>query len=333
MAAVQPASYAAGVRRRFEDLPPPVVDWVAVQLGGPVARVRPRVGGFSPGVAAVVTGTSGQALFVKAVGAAVNADALAFYRAELLTAARLPEVAGIVRPSAGVELLVEDEAYVVMAFPALDGAPPRHPWQAGDLERVLDALYALSVQLSPSPWPASESDQKVPDFFRSWERIVADGDDPWSQDPWVGARAPALVAAEEQLRAELVGETLSHTDLRADNVLLTSERVWFVDWAHAHNAAPWVDAALLLADVIASHADREQGGTVDLAAVIKSHPALRGVGHEVVWRLVVGLAGALHGLSSLPSPPGLPTIRGWQASTADTLLAWCRRTVQGGFGP
>ena len=28
------------------------------------------------------------------------------------------------------------------------------------------------------------------------------------------------------------------------------DRVWFVDWAHAENAAAWVDAAILLNDVV-----------------------------------------------------------------------------------
>ncbi|HYP44087.1 MAG TPA: aminoglycoside phosphotransferase family protein [Propionibacteriaceae bacterium] len=333
MGAMQPATYAAGVRRRFEDLPPAVISWVADQLGGAVVSVQNQVGGFSPGAAAVVTGATGQAVFVKAVGSTVNAGALDFYRAERELAARLPRLPGIVPAVAGADLEIDEEFYAVLVFPALAGATPQHPWRVDDLGRVLDALHALSVQLTPSPWPANDTDQRLPDFFRWWERILADAEDPWAGDPWIRARAAGLVAAEEQLRLDLPGGTLSHTDLRADNVLLGRDDVWFVDWAHAQNAAPWVDAGLLLADVIASYGDVLQGGSVDVAAIVQGHPALRGVDPALIWRLMLGLAGALHGMSTCPSPPGLPTIRGWQATTSQTLFEWCRRAAPAGPWP
>jgi hypothetical protein len=101
--------------------------------------------------------------------------------------------------------------------------------------------------------------------------------------------------------------------------------VWFVDWAHAENAARWVDGALLMADVIASRADLADGGAVGVTATLAGHRYFGGVRREAVWRLVVCLAGALHEFSRRASPPGLPTIRAWQASTSATLLAWCQR--------
>lgn len=328
---MQPATYAAGVRRPFEDLPPVVTAWVAEQLGGDVTGVRNVTGGFSPGVAAVVTNAAGRSLFVKAVGERVNPDSLAFYRVERDVAARLPQVEGIVRLTAATELEAAGERYVVLVFPALDGSPPRHPWRPTELGRVLGALHRLSGQLTPSPWPHTEGDARLPDFFRCWDHIVADRADPWRTHPWVRPRAAALVAAEEELRGELVGTTLCHTDLRADNIVLSRDQVWFVDWAHAQNAAPWVDAALLLADVVAAQAgiggpegDADTGG-VDVAAAIRDHPALHGVAFETVWRLMLGLAGALHAFARRPSPPGLPTIRSWQAATSQTWLWWCQR--------
>lgn len=327
MRGVQPASYAAGVRGRFQDLPSAVVEWVAGELGGPVTAVRNAVGGFSPGVAAVVSSPSGRALFVKAVGAATNAEAVRFYSRERDAAAQLPHVDGIVLPTNGTELEVDGQPYVVLVFPALDGAPPRHPWRAAELDLVLAAQHRLSQQLTPSPWSGHDRDQRLPGFFCWWPRIIDNPDDPWHGSEWVASRAAALVAAELQSREEVTGGTLSHTDLRADNLVLDGDRVWFVDWAHAANAAPWVDATLLMADVVASHADLADGGEVDVIETLRDHPALAAGSYEQSWRLILAAAGALHGLAAQPSPPGLPTLRGWQAATSQTWLRWCLRTA------
>jgi hypothetical protein len=322
---MQPPTYAAGVRQRYEDLPAKVQAWVERQLGSPLARVRNQVGGFSPGVAAVVTGQDGGSFFVKTVGSAVNADAVRFYRREREAVVRLPRVPGIPVPLAWGEVEAADQSFPVIVFPALDGAPPRHPWGPRDVVAVLDAVAEVSSRLTPSPWPDDDGPNRLVDFFRWWQSLAEDDEDPWHHHPWLAGRWDGVVEAEERLRAELPGNTLSHTDLRADNIIVTAERVWFVDWAHAQNAAPWVDAGLLLADVVASGADLADGGAVDVLGLARTHPALGHVGRDQLWRLLLGLAGALHGLSRRPSPPGLPTIRGWQADTADSLLSWCSR--------
>jgi hypothetical protein len=90
MGLVQPDTYAAGIRRRYQDLPAEVHSWVETLLGAQVSAVRNMHGGFSPGVAAVVSAETGPDLFIKAVGGAVNADALRFYRAERDATLRIP---------------------------------------------------------------------------------------------------------------------------------------------------------------------------------------------------------------------------------------------------
>jgi hypothetical protein len=328
---MQPPTYAAGVRLPYQGLPAAVQEWVESQIGEPVAEVRNASGGFSPGVAAVVASAGGRRLFVKAVGARVNADSLRFYRTEREVGSRLPRIDGVLTPLGGVDLDIDGESFTVIVYPALDGLSPRHPWRGADLARVLDALHHLTERLTPSPWPAAPTDQRWLEVFSGWQQIAADTDDPWRHDPWAAPRLMSLVAAEAELRTQLSGDTLSHTDLRADNLVLTEERVWFVDWAHAQNAARWVDPGFLMADVIASKADREDGGEIDVAAVLRQHRSYVGVPFATLWRLQLSLAGALHVLSRRPSPPGLPTIRRWQGPTAETLLAWCRRESPSGF--
>jgi hypothetical protein len=321
---MQPDTYAAGIRRRYRTLPDEVRAWVEVQLDGPVVSVRDVRGGFSPGVAAVVS-SERSGIFVKAVGSSVNADAIRFYLQEAEVTGRLPALTGLLAPLATAELHADGEQYAVITYPALDGHPPQHPWRPADLDACLGALRRLSAELTPSPWPPGPADTRILDFFDGWRQISADGADPWQADPWVGPRLAAFVDAEEELHAQLPGDTLSHTDLRADNIMLAAGQVWFVDWAHARNAAGWVDAAILLGDVIASRADLADGGEIDVAAVARRHHQLDEVPFTIVWTLQVALAGALHAMSRQPSPPGLPTIRPWQGSTAHTLLSWCRR--------
>ena len=45
------------------------------------------------------------------------------------------------------------------------------------------------------------------------------------------------------------GDTLLHCDLRADNLLLTDDRVWVVDWPWGCTGQPWVDVANLAPSV------------------------------------------------------------------------------------
>jgi Ser/Thr protein kinase RdoA (MazF antagonist) len=318
---VHPPTYAAGVRLRFADLPGAVSSWVARVLGGEIVAAVDKQGGFSPGVAAVVTTSDGTSGFVKAVGTSINADSVMFHRAEAAVMATLPDAPTVLRPVASASLDVDGADWEVMIFPVIDGDPPRHPWTAHELDRVLDALADLSARFTPSPWPPDETRaQKLRAFFRGWTRIRRDERDPWSEHPWIAGRLDDLVALEPVLHDRLRGDTLSHCDLRADNVLVSPTRVWFVDWAHAGNAARWLDPVLLLCDVIASAADRVDGGEVDVPRLLVAHRAFAGVDPWNVWATIATLAATLHWFSRQPPPPALPTIRAYQELTAEALL-------------
>ncbi|GAB3761051.1 phosphotransferase [Microlunatus parietis] len=321
-----PVTFAVGVRRPYLDLPAEVRAWVDRTLGEPVVEVADKQGGFSPGVAAVVAGASGHSLFIKAVGSAVNPDAIRMYREEQQHSARLPEIDFVPRTVATGELTVGEEQYAISALPAIDAAPPPHPWTLADANRAFDTVGELGDRLTPSPWPEPTGDE-LGRFFGGWRNLG--GGDPWLADPWIAERAERFAELEAATVERMAGDTLSHTDLRADNLLFGPDRVWVVDWAAAQNAARWLDPALLLADLVVSRADLGDGGEIDVARFAVEHPALGTVPFEVNWAGVCCLAGALHGFSQRPAPPGLPTIRPWQARCADTMIAWCRRTEPG----
>jgi hypothetical protein len=322
----QPDTYAAGVRLPYAALPDAVAMWIELNLGGPIVRVEDRAGGFSPGVAAVIEADNGQRAFVKAVARSLNADAVTFHRREATAVAALPALGCVPPLLATTEITFRDDLWVVTLVAAVDGAPPRHPWTSRDTDLVFDSVAALGEALTPSPWPAEpRRDRRFDPFFTGWQQLAEDPDDPWHGDPWVGAHLDELVKAESALREALPGDTLVHRDLRADNVLIDGDHVWFVDWPHAGNAAAFFDPALLIGDVIASGADLADGGEVDVLRFVEGHRAFSGVDPALVYSGVAALAAALHRFSLEPAPPGLPTLRSWQQRVSSRLFAFTTR--------
>lgn len=320
---MQPASFAAGVRGHFPDLPVEVRAWVTDQLGGTITDVEEKRGGFSPGVTAVVR-TAARSGFVKAVSDGFNPQSLQLARNERDRHDRLPDIDGVLRPEATTELVIGDETWSVMIFPALVGRAPSHPWTEDDAARVLAEMERLSALLTPSPWPAEEA-AGLSGFFSRWDVVASDPDDDWHQDPWVSARLAELTVAEKHLQEALTGNTLTHTDLRADNIVLTADRVWFIDWAHARTAARWLDPLMLFTDLIVSGADVGDGGELDLMAMLREQPCFAEIAPEIRWSVLAGVAGAMHVACQRPPVEGLPTMRPWQRLTSERLLIFLKR--------
>lgn len=338
MTASLPASYARGVRQPWATLPPAVRGWVAEQLGGPVVSAEDKVGGFSPGCAAVVS--SGiHAACCKAVGDRPNPISIELYRGERDRLAALPDHPAVPKPLAGTDLELPEGRWTVTLLPALRGQPAKHPWTEPVAGLVLDRLgevgraFARSVAGRPS---ALEGSAELVRFFGRWRDVLADRADPWSSSPWVVAHQEQLLAADARVQQEVVGTVPAHTDLRADNVLVGSAEpgsgrpeVWFVDWAAASTAASWVDPALLACDLVVSGADHRQGGSMDVAAFLAAHPTTAGTDPGLRRGMILSLAATLHRLSREPAPAGLPTIRAWQGRCADTLLGYVQQSDLG----
>ncbi|WP_375424201.1 aminoglycoside phosphotransferase family protein [uncultured Friedmanniella sp.] len=327
-----PDSYGRGIRLPWAGLPAEVRGWVAGQLGGTVTEVEDRVGGFSPGCAAVVA-TGRRRGFVKAVSDRPNATSLELYRRERDRFAALPDHPALPKPLAGTDLTVAGVPWTVTLFPALPGQPPAHPWTEQQARLVFDRWGELSRSLVAHDGAGLPDSSELVGFFDRWPELLGDADDPWSVRPWVRERAERLVAGAERVQREVVGSTPAHTDLRADNVLVgepvgdAEPPVWFVDWAEARTAAAWVDPALLAADLVVSGADRAQGGQLDVRGFLAEHPTTSGIDPELLGHLLAALAATLHRLSRRPAPPGLPTIRDWQARCAERLLGFLSRDL------
>lgn len=301
---------AQGERLSWGRLPPEIRAAIEQRLGAPVARAATRPGGFSPGLAARLELEDGRRVFAKAVGPEPNPDSPEFHRREVGIAAALPPRT----PAPRFLFSVDDGAWVALVFEDVDGHEPELPWREDELRRVLDALTDLSRALTPAPIAAPTVVEAVDELLHGWRSLER------PVDAWAAAHVEELRALEASWAAGAAGETLLHGDVRADNILITPDRVVFVDWPHACVGAAWVDLVLFLPSVAM------QGGPHPWETW-ESHPLGRSVPRERLQPLLAGLAGFFAYRSTLPPPPGLPTLRDFQRAQGVEALAWLRRSL------
>jgi hypothetical protein len=303
---------AIGQRIGWLDLPAHVRDAVERILGGYVVEAVSQVGGFSPGTADRVRTADGARGFVKAVSTGLNTRSVEMARAEAHITAALPEHA----PAPRLLGSFDDGEWVVLVLQDIDGRHPRTPWVDAEVDAAATALRKLARSLTPSPVPdAPRASDQLGAVFAGWAGIAADP--PADLDRWAAAHLGDLrAAADRGLAAIAAGETLTHCDIRADNILVRPDgEIIFVDWPWAAVGPDWLDTVLLAVNVIAHGGD----GDRLLAAVDRRHAT----------DLIAALTGMFDFQSRLPPPPGVPTVRAFQRAQADALLPWVRDRLMG----
>lgn len=302
---------ARGERLPWEGVPPDIRATIEQRLESRVARAVNRPGGFSPGLAATLELEDGRRFFAKAVGPEPNPESPELHRREAYIAAALPPET----PAPRFLFSVESEAgWVALVYEHIDGEEPQLPWRPAELERVLHALTALASSLTPAPIAAPGIEEHFDELFHGWRELERPADD------WAAAHLDELRGLEAQWSGAAAGETLLHGDVRADNIVLTSERVVFVDWPHACVGAAWVDLLALLPSVAM------QGGPHPWE-LWGSHPLARDVLPEHLQPVLAAVAGYFANRSLQPTPPGLPTLRAFQRGQGTEALDWLRRSL------
>ena len=306
-----------GVRLDWSDIPGHVRNEVERWLGGNVVGAVTQPTGFSPGVAARLTTDDGRRVFVKAAGPEPNADTPKLHRREISIVTVLPGAAPAPRL-----LWSYDEGeggWVVLAFEDVEGRHPTQPWRTDELDRVVAAMEDLSMLLTPSPLPAAMAGTAGYMFatdIQGWRRLRDETPSRLDHvDEWSRRHIEALVAIEETVSGVLEGDTLLNNDLRADNILLTPERTWFVDWPHASVGPPWLDVVTFAPSVTM------QGGPPP-EEVISRHGACRTADTHAITAVVVALAGYFTHKAVQPPPPGLPTVRAFQDAQGVVAREW-----------
>ncbi len=290
--------------------------------GAPVVRARNQPGGFSPGVAARVRCADGSAWFVKAASAEVNADTPKLHRREADVLAGLdPLIAAGRVPAPRLRGTAESGSWFALVADDVDGAQPALPWRDGELGAVLAAVDRLADTLTPAPVAAPAIAEYLGTDFTGW-RILAQarGDD--RLDPWSRARLPELAALEATWAVQAAGDTLLHGDIRADNLLLTDDRVTMVDWPHAYRGAAYCDLVFFAPSVAM------QGGPEPDALLARSRIG-RTVGRDALAALVCALAGYFTERALRPAPPGLPTVRAFQWAQGEVARRWLATLLLG----
>jgi aminoglycoside phosphotransferase (APT) family kinase protein len=305
---------AEGVRLEWQDLPERVRAAVEERLGSAVVAAVTQPGGFSPGVAARLQTAHGERVFVKAVGPEPNPDSAACHRREARIVRSLPVTAPIPRLIWSHD--EGEDGWVALAFEDLEARHPAQPWRGDELDRVLTALAGMSAALTPSPVLLAEAGSAVDELAENlcgWRALQAER--PASLDDWSARHLDALADLEGKAPEAAAGDSLLHFDIRADNLLLTPERVYVVDWALACVGAAWIDVAFFAPSVTM------QGGPPP-EALLDRCSTCQTADPEAVTAVVAAIAGFFTHRALQPPPPGLPTLRAFQAAQGVVARRW-----------
>lgn len=301
---------AAGVRVHWEELPLGVRRAIEKRVGGPVVESITQSGGFSPGLAARVRTIDGRRCFVKAVSEQANPDTHHIHRREAEVVAALPAAAPVPR----LLWSFDRDGWVALGFEDIDGHSPAQPWRGDELSLVVDGLLRLHDVLTPSPLVSTSAGQAFATHIKGWSEL--EESQAVGLDPWCYRNLERLVDLEAIAPSSAAGETLLNFDVRADNIVIANDRVYFVDWPWARIGAPFVDWVAFAPSVYM------QGGPNPERLLRMAE--LREVEATAIDAVLAALTGYLIAYSRRPPPLGIPTVRAFQAAQGDVALAWLR---------
>jgi aminoglycoside phosphotransferase (APT) family kinase protein len=294
-------------RLEWAHLPPTVRAGIEEHCGSPVVEAVSQGGGFTPGFASVLTCQDGSHHFVKAASAAAQRIFAESYREEARKLRALPESVPAPRL-----LWVDEGDWVVLGLEYVEARAPRRPWRSDELDRCLDAAEQVADQLTPVPEDLELDgvEAEFADWPALWETVRDRDARPHAEE------AAALAATYAEVAR---GETLVHTDLRDDNVLLTPDgRALFCDWNWPVVGAPWLDSLILLIS--------PRGDGVDVERILAERRLLRDVPADHVDRMLALLAGYLLSHADEPVPPTSPHLRAAQRLQGEATWGWlCER--------
>jgi aminoglycoside phosphotransferase (APT) family kinase protein len=214
---------------------------------------------------------------------------------------------------------VEWPPWIALVLEDVAGRQPTLPWQAGELQQVVAVLDQLADALTPAPLEVPTVGERLGREFTGWQTpATTAGRD--RLDPWSRRHLDQLAEVETHWAQHAAGDTLLHADIRADNLLIASQGPVVVDWPWACRGAAFVDLVLFAPSVTM------QGGPPP-AGLIASSRSCRAMGREALTALVCAAAGYVTEHSLQPPPPGLPTVRAFQAAQATIARRWLAELI------
>ena len=283
------------------------------RIGGHVVEAVTQPGGFSPGLAARVRTTDGRRCFVKAVSEMANPDTHNIHRREAEVVAALPPAAAVPR----LLWTYDEKGWVALGFEDVDGHTPAQPWRHEELLLVIAGLRRLHEVLTPAPIASETAGHGFATEIKGWEELRESRMQ--GMDEWSTRNLERLVELEARAPSAVAGRTLLNFDVRADNILIAGERVYFVDWPWARIGAPFVEWVALAPSVYMQGGPKPE----ELLQMVQ----LGGVTDDAINAVIASLTGYFIGHSRRPSPPGIPTVRAFQAAQGEISLAWLRERL------
>ena len=296
-------------RLQWTHLPPHVRALVEEHCGAAVVDASSCDSGFTPGFASVLTCEDGSLHFVKAASVRAQKMFAHSYREEARKLAGLPPGT----PAAALRWVHDDDEWVVLGFEHVEGRSPRRPWQRDELDAAVAALVVAAEALTPPPADLQLDSfaEEFVDFPGYWTHVRTTYPDLGHTD-----EAAALAARFAEVTE---GDTVTHTDVRDDNILITpAGEAVFCDWNWPVVAASWVDTAVLMIG------PRHDG--LDVDAVLVEAELTREVPAEHIDVLIALLTAFFLKQADEPVPPTSPYLRDHQRWQGETCWHWlCER--------
>lgn len=290
-------------RLTWEFLPPEVREAVARQLGSEVVENRSCDGGFTPGLASVLTCADGTRAFVKAASRKAQQPIAASYAEEARVLRLLQDLVPAPRL-----LWVHDGDWLVMGFEHVEGRAPARPWRLPELERALDLAEQIADALDPLPEGTAFEPlvEAVPELVTAWSALAGRG-----------VEDPHLEEVDRLARsfADLPDRALCHADLRDDNILLGEDgRAVACDWNWPGLGPAWLDTVDLLASA--------RGDGIDPGPILARRRLTRDADPEAIDAWLAASCGSMSLARTRPVPTSSPYLRAHAAWQADVLWDW-----------
>lgn len=294
--------------RRLEwvHLPPPVRSTIERRVGSPVVAASSCGSGFTPGFASVLTCEDGSRHFVKAASLKAQRAFALSYREEAHKLRTIPPAVRAPR----LQWVHDADDWVVLGIEYVEGRAPLRPWTTSDLDACSQMLVATAAALTPAPGLGLVS------FAEENAGLLAHWDDiPELQPDLPLPHLREAVELAHRIGEASAGDTLVHTDVRDDNLLIDgSGTVWLCDWNWPSRGAAWIDSLLLLIG--------PRGDGLDVEAHVAAHPLLAAVEPERIDVVLAFVAGHFLWSCAQPVPPSSPYIRSAQAWQAEVVWEW-----------
>lgn len=305
---VIPSSVPHGrTARRLEwpHLPPHLRAAVEARCGSEVVDAESCTAGYTPGFASVLTCADGTRHFVKAASVKAQRPFAEAYRAEARKLAALPAAA----PAPRLRWTHDRDDWVALGIEHVEARHPARPWRAADLTALLGVLARTAETLTPAPAGLGLDDirTELAEWPAAWDHTRA----AWPGHPHV-EEAARLAARFPEVSA---GDTVVHTDVRDDNVLLcTDGRVLLCDWNWPARGPAWLDSVWAMIG--------PRGDGLDVDAVLAAHPLTADVPAADVDTAIALILGYLFRAADALVPSTSPYLREAQRWQAEVCWEW-----------